>query len=342
MQRCALDALGIPFWLTVPVLTLLIWAYSRRSGIKTLVWTDALQTVVIIVTLVLLFYHVAGTLGMSVTEAMAAVAASEHSRIFVVDDLWSTQNFFKQFVSGAFIVVVMTGLDQNMMQKNLTCRNLREAQKNMCVTGLFFAPVNLLFLSLGVLLIMLLPQLGMELPARGDDLLPMAVGSGRLGGLVAVLFVLGVFASSSSTADSSLAALTTSLCVDIFNRPDDERLRKLTHMAVAVLFVFFILAFHVINSTSLIDAVYILVSYTYGPLLGLYAYGLFTRRTVCDRLTPVVCVGSPLLCFVIDSAASRLAGYHFGYELLLLNAMLTIVALYLSQLFLHKQTKPAT
>ena len=223
----------------------------------------------------------------------------------------------------------MTGLDQDMMQKNMTCKTLREAQKDMCLYGFAFVPVNLLFLVLGILLMWLASARGMALPQMGDDLLPMFAASGQLGTTVVILFTIGIVAASFSSADSALTALTTSVCVDFFERADDERLRKRVHMAVAALFMVFILVFRAVNSTSVIDAIYILCGYTYGPLLGLFSFGLLTRRSVNDRWVPAVAVASPLLCFAIETATRCLTGYQFGYELLMLNGALTFAGLWI-------------
>lgn len=333
LQRFVLDGVGIPFWVTVPVMVLLIWLYTRKGGIKTLVWTDSFQTTCMFAALLLIIYQVVSALGMSPMEAMAAVAHDEHSRIFVFDDWMSRQNFWKQFLSGIFVVIVMTGLDQDMMQKNLTCKTLREAQKDMCTYGFAFVPANLLFLSLGVLLMMLAQKQRVALPQVSDDLLPMFAASGAMGTLVVVFFTIGIVAASFSSADSALTAITTSLCVDILGKRDDVRLRKLMHLAVALVFMIFIIAFKALNSTSVIDAVYILCSYTYGPLLGLFSFSLLTKRKVNDRWAPWVCVASPVVCLVIDSVTSRFTGYQFGYELLMLNGALTFMGLYASRCF---------
>ncbi|WP_337559961.1 sodium:solute symporter [Prevotella sp.] len=330
LQRFVLDAIGVPFVVTVVGMTLLIWLYTRRGGIKTLVWTDSFQTTCMFAALILIIYNVVGQLGMSVPEAVRAIAADTHSRMFVMDDFFSTQNFWKQLFSGAFIAIVMTGLDQDMMQKNITCRTLREAQKDVCTYGFAFVPANLLFMSLGVLLMMLAQRDGIALLTSGDELLPMFAATGRLGSMVTVLFTIGVVAASFSSADSALTALTTSYCVDIRQRPADERLRRRAHIGVAVVFVAFILLFRMLNSTSVIDAIYVMCSYTYGPLLGLFAFGLTTRRPVADRFVPYIAIASPLLCFAIDTAAQSLWGYKFGYELLMLNGMLTFAGLWMS------------
>ena len=330
LQRFVLDAIGVPFALTVVAMVALIWLYTRRGGIKTLVWTDTFQTTCMFAALILIIYNVMGQLGMSATDAVKAIAADEHSRMFVMDDWISTQNFWKQLLSGAFVVIVMTGLDQDMMQKNLTCRTLREAQKDMCTYGFAFVPANMLFMALGVLLMMLAQKDGIALPASGDELLPMFAATGRLGSTVVVLFTIGIVAASFSSADSALTALTTSYCVDIRQREGDEQLRRRAHIGIAVVFGLFILMFKTLNSTSVIDAIYIMCSYTYGPLLGLFAFGLFTSRKPCDKLVPYIAVASPLVCFALEKTAMQCWGYKFGYELLMINGLLTFVGLYVS------------
>ena len=330
LQRFVLDAIGVPFALTVVAMVALIWLYTRRGGIKTLVWTDTFQTTCMFAALILIIYNVMGQLGMSATDAVRAIATDEHSRMFVMDDWISKQNFWKQFLSGAFVVIVMTGLDQDMMQKNLTCRTLREAQKDMCTYGFAFVPANILFMALGVLLMQLAQKDGIALPASGDELLPMFAATGRLGSTVVVLFTIGIVAASFSSADSALTALTTSYCVDIRQREGDEQLRRRAHIGIAVVFGLFILLFKTLNSTSVIDAIYILCSYTYGPLLGLFAFGLFTRRKPCDKLVPYIAVASPIVCFALEKTAMQCWGYKFGYELLMINGLLTFMGLYAS------------
>lgn len=330
LQRFVLDAIGVPFALTVVAMVALIWLYTRRGGIKTLVWTDTFQTTCMFAALILIIYNVMGQLGMSATDAVKAIATDEHSRMFVMDDWISKQNFWKQFLSGAFVVIVMTGLDQDMMQKNLTCRTLREAQKDMCTYGFAFVPANILFMALGVLLMQLAQKDGIALPASGDELLPMFAATGRLGSTVVVLFTIGIVAASFSSADSALTALTTSYCVDIRQREGDEQLRRRAHIGIAVVFGLFILLFKTLNSTSVIDAIYILCSYTYGPLLGLFAFGLFTRRKPYDKLVPYIAVASPIVCFALEKTAMQCWGYKFGYELLMINGLLTFMGLYVS------------
>ena len=334
LQRFVFEPQGVPFAVTTVILVLLIWLYTRTGGIKTLVWTDSLQTLCLFTALLLIIYKVAADLGLSMESVVGAVDSNTLSRVFVWDDWASKQNFWKQFLSGIFVVLVMTGVDQDMMQKNLTCKTLRGAQKDMCTYGIAFLPANLLFLSLGVLLTMWYQQHGLALPANGDDLLPAYIQTATNVQCsmfnVQCLFVLGIVAASFSSADSALTSLTTIYCVDIMERKDDERLRKRTHIAVCAVFVLFILLFKTVNSTSLIDAIYIICGYTYGPLLGLFAYGLLTKRPVNDRLVPHIAIASPLLCYVIEYAVSQTTGYHFGYELLMMNGLLTFTGLLVS------------
>ena len=320
LQQFVFDEMGIPFVVTVSAMVALIWLYTRGGGIKTLVWTDTFQTICLFSALLLIIYKVVGELGMTIPEAVSAIAADEHSRMFVMDDWVSKQNFWKQFLSGVFIVIVMTGLDQDMMQKNLTCKTLKEAQKDMCTYGVAFVPANLLFLSLGVLLVML-GETGVS-----DTLLPGFVQ--RSGLSVLIPFTIGIVAASFSSADSALTSLTTSYCVDIRGRAGDEQLRKRAHLGISILFVVMILLFRLLNSTSVIDAIYTICGYTYGPLLGLFAFGMLTKRMPRDRYVPYICIASPLLCYAIDEITWHLAGYRFGYELLMMNGALTFLALF--------------
>ena len=328
LHRFVLEAQGIPFFVTVVGMVALIWLYTHRGGVKTLVWTDTFQTLCLFGALILIIVNVAGALGMTMGEAVKVVKDSAYSQVFLFDDWFSKQNFWKQFLSGVFVVIVMTGLDQDMMQKNLTCKTLKEAQKDMCTYGFFFVPANLLFLSLGVLLIMLTQQQGLQLPANTDDLLPMFAATGELGATVTVLFTIGIVAACFSSADSALTALTTSFCIDIKERPQDESLRHKSHIAICIVFAVFILVFRMVNSTNVIDAIYTLCSYTYGPLLGLFSFGLLTHRTPKDRLVPYIAVASPIICYFIDTLTTHFTGYTFGYELLMLNGLLTFIGLW--------------
>ncbi len=332
LQHYVFDSLHIPFSLSVIGIVILIWLYTRKSGIKTIVWTDSLQTFCLLAALGLILYQVSCQMNLDVAGMVQAVADSEHSRIFVFDDWASKQNFFKQFFSGIFITIVMTGLDQDMMQKNLSCRNLREAQKNMYSYGLSFVPVNFLFLALGVLLLLLASQSGLSLPEKSDDILPFFAAEGRLGFATLVFFTIGIVAAAFSSADSALTALTTSFCIDILDieRTDDkvaEKKRKWSHFFISVVFIGFILLFKAANNDSIIDAIYTIASYTYGPLLGLFVFGLFTRMNPRDRFVPYVAIASPFICFAIDRLVYQSTGYQFGYEMLMFNGLLTFTGL---------------
>ena len=321
LQQFVFDPAGIPFIVNVAMMVLLIWLYTHRGGIATLVFTDSFQTFCLFTALILIIFDVMGQLHLSAGEAVSAIAGSPMSQVFVFDDWVSPHHFWKQFLSGAFIAIVMTGLDQDMMQKNLTCKTLRDAQKDMCTYGVAFVPANLLFLALGVLLSMVL---GTSL--KGDELLPSFILS-SFHPLTLHLFILGIVAASFSSADSALTSLTTCFCVDIRRQPDNESLRKKMHVVMCLIFVVFILLFRAFNSTSLIDAIYTLASYTYGPLLGLFVFGLFTKKQTNDRLVPYICIASPLVCYALDTITQHLWGYHFGYELLMLNGLFTFLGL---------------
>ena len=335
LQSFVATPLGCPFPLTVLTVLGLIWLYTRRSGIRSIVRTDALQTFCLLVALAGLVAISTRQLGLDWNGLVAIVTESPYNQVFVWDG-GSPQAFWRQFLSGAFIVIVMTGLDQDMMQKNLTCRTLHEAQKNMCSYGLSFLPVNFLFLLLGILLYALCQSRGITPPAASDELLPSLVASGALGSWVIVPFTIGIVAAAFSSADSALTALTTSCCIDLLgverrNYPPQraERIRKQTHVVMVAAFFTCILAFRALNNTNVINAIYVMASYTYGPLLGLYAFGLYTRRRVNDRLIPFVAIIAPLLCALLNEGIPRLWGYRFGYELLLLNGLLTMAGLWL-------------
>lgn len=336
LQTYVFEQFHVPFLATVCFLQLLIWLYTRRGGIRTIVFTDTLQTFCLIAALCLIFVQTGRLMNLDLGGMWDAIRESPHSRLFVFNDWSSPQHFLKQFVSGIFIVIVMTGLDQDMMQKNLTCRNLREAQKNMCSYGLAFIPINFIFLGLGVLLLAFAAQKGIVLPTNGDDILPTLCTDGSLGFPVLVLFTVGIIAAAFANVDSALAAMTTSFCIDILGveRRDSrfsqhpEQVRKRVHLGTTVVFILFILLFRVFNHTSLIDAVYIIASYTYGPLLGLFAFGLTTRRKPSDRLTPYIAIAAPLLCYLLEYAMQSFFGYKFGYELLIINGLLTYLGLW--------------
>ncbi len=341
LQTLVFDAWGIPFVVTVIGIILIIWLYSYKSGIQTIIWTDWLQTIFFITALILIVWQVALRLDLDLGSTVKVISESPHSRIFVFDDWASTQNFFKQFFSGMFITIVMTGLDQDQMQKNLTIRTLKDAQKNVVSYGLAFAPINFLFLCLGVLLLIFAEQSMITLPAISDNILPM-IASEHLGSLVLGIFVLGIVAAAFSSADSALTALTTSFCVDILHmktssqteekEKKDVRTRRIVHLAISTVFVLIILLIEAIGSDSIINAIYKLASYTYGPLLGLYFFGLYTKVKPVDKLVPWVAITAPVLCFMTEVIMKWWFGYQVGYELLLLNGLITGLGLWVVRL----------
>lgn len=336
----------LPFLGTAFGVLLLIWLYTRRSGIQTVVRTDALQTACLLIAALGIMAIAAQKMGLGFGETWTTIAESPMCRVWEWDGT-SRQAFWRQFLSGVFIVIVMTGLDQDMMQKNLTCRTLREAQKDMCAYGLAFLPVNALFLGLGVLLYTFCARQGLMPPASGDGLLPWLVSSGALGTWVVIPFTVGIVAAAFSSADSALTALTTTVCVDLLGveakgaSPARALLvRRRVHVMLAAAFTLCIALFRIADNDNILNAIYVMASYTYGPLLGLYAYGLFTRRPTRDRIAPLVCIAAPVTCGLLDHFAPVWWGYTFGYELLVLNGLLTFAGLWLFSLGQPKLTGP--
>jgi Na+/proline symporter len=324
---------NVPFWLTVVITILLIWLYTFRGGIRTIIWTDTLQTLFMLVAVALSVVFISREMQLDPGRMVDAIAGSEYSRIFFFSDWKAGSHFIKQFLSGAFIAIVMTGLDQDMMQKNLSCRNLRDAQKNMYWMSISLVPVNLLFLSLGALLFIFAAQQAIPLPAQSDDLFPLIATQGYLPPVVTIFFMVGLVAAAYSSADSALTSLTTSFTVDILNGsrlPEErlQRLRKTVHVGISVLLLLVILLFKAVNNQSVISAIFTVAGYTYGPLLGLYSFGLFTNHSVRDRYVPVVAVIAPILCYLISlHSETWFGGYTFGFELLILNGILTFAGL---------------
>ena len=333
LQHYVFSTWNIPFWVTVVISIFLVWLYTYRSGIKTIIWTDTLQALCLVAMLVVIIWKVKDSMELDMGGMIQTLTDSPHFRIFEFDDWHSTQHFVKQFFSGIFITIVMTGLDQDMMQKNLSCKSLKDAQKNMYTYGFAFTPVNFLFLSLGVLLLSLAAQKNIALPALNDDILPMFCTSGILGHSILIFFTIGIIAAAFSSADSALTALTTSFCVDILGVEKEEahkakRTRLMTHFLISILFAIIILIFKAVNSRSVIDAIYMIASYTYGPLLGLFVFGLFTKKHPRDKYVPYICILSPLICFATDYLVKQYTGYAFGYEMLMVNGAITFFGLW--------------
>lgn len=333
LQHYVFSTWNIPFGVTVVLSIFLVWLYTFRSGIKTIIWTDTIQAICLVAMLILIIWQVKEGLGLDTVGMIQTIAEDPHFRIFEFSDWHSTQHFAKQFFSGIFITIVMTGLDQDMMQKNLSCKSLRDAQKNMYTYGFAFTPVNFLFLSLGVLLLILADKEQITLPVLSDDILPMFCTSGILGNSLLIFFTIGIIAAAFSSADSALTALTTSFCVDILNVGEEEsrkakRTRLKVHFLISILFALIIIIIKEVNNRSVIDAIYMIASYTYGPLLGLFVFGLFTKKHPKDRFVPYICIISPALCFAISYWGEHFAGYTFGYEMLMLNGAITFLGLW--------------
>lgn len=343
LQHYVFSTWNIPFWVTVIISIFLVWLYTYRSGIKTIIWTDTLQALCLVAMLVVIIWKVKDAMDLDMGGMVQTLTENPHFRIFEFNDWHSTQHFVKQFFSGIFITIVMTGLDQDMMQKNLSCKSLKDAQKNMYTYGFAFTPVNFLFLALGVLLLSLASQKNIELPALNDDILPMFCTSGILGHSILIFFTIGIIAAAFSSADSALTALTTSFCVDILGVEKEEankakRTRLMVHLLISALFAIIILIFKAVNSRSVIDAIYMIASYTYGPLLGLFVFGLFTKKQPRDKYVPYICILSPLICFATDYLVKQHTGYAFGYEMLMLNGAITFFGLWAASVK-HKTIK---
>jgi len=341
LQIALFDSFGFPFWATVAVTIVLIWLYTFRGGIKTIVWTDTLQTAFMLLSVAISIFLIGQELDLSLGEMIATVERRQISKIFFWD-LDSANNFFKQFLSGAFIAIVMTGLDQDMMQKNLTCKNLGEAQKNIKWFTITLVFVNLMFLTMGALLFLYADAKGIAIPERTDDLYPM-LAVNHFATYAGIIFLLGIVAAAYSSADSALTALTTSFCVDFLGvgndraetraeigKDIDKAIRMRVHIVFSFLLFLVILIFNAINDQSVIVAVFKVAGYTYGPLLGLYSYGLYTQLKATDRFVPFVCIAAPLVSFLLDiNSATWFNGFQFGFFILIVNGALTFLGLLL-------------
>ncbi len=335
LQLIVFDALHVPFIITVTGFVALIWFYTRKGGIRTVIWTDTFQAIIMLTTVVTTFILISKSLDFNLGEAIKAIKDHEMSRLVFLDDLRDKKHFVKQFLSGVFITIVMTGLDQGMMQKNISCRSLKEAKKNVYTYSSMFVPINLLFLSLGVMLVMYAAKHGITIPASRDDLFPLIVTSGGLGPVLIILFITGLIAAAYSSSDSCLTALTTSFTFDILGAGNKEakalsKTRQRVHVMFAFILIGVIMIFRQINNPSIISAIYMVAGYTYGPLLGLYFFGLFTHRRVIDKAVPFVAVASPLIVLFLDLNAEKwLGGYQVGYELLIINGLITFFGLFI-------------
>jgi solute:Na+ symporter, SSS family len=335
LQISVFDHWNVPFHFTVIVTILLIWLYTRRGGIRTIIWTDTLQTFSMLAAVVLTVVYLSRSMGLDFQGMVSTVAQSEYSRIFEFSSWKAGNHFVQHFFAGMFITITMTGLDQDMMQKNLSCRNIRDAQKNVWWMSLSLVPVNLLFLSLGVLLAVFSVNSGIALPEKSDDLFPMLATGGMLPQIVGITFVVGLIAAAYSSADSALTALTTSFTVDILdNRGKSEveimRSRKIVHVAISVLLAVVIFIFEAINNDSVIAAIFTVAGFTYGPLLGLYAFGLFTKLELRDRWVPVVAILAPVVAYIDRLIIEWIfSNYEMGFEFLIMNGLYTFLGLWI-------------
>lgn len=353
-----LSAWGIPFWVSVAITIVFIYIYSFRGGIKTIVWTDVFQTIFLIGAVLFSIFYIAQELNFSFSDLVSSVKESRYSQIFVWD--WKPKNnFFKYFFSGAFITIVMTGLDQDMMQKNLTCKNIYEAKKNMYTMSSILLVVNFIFLSLGALLYIYCNSKGIIMENFSDPSAPASckisllntvtskfecsptdklfpyLALQQLPAIASIAFLLGLIAANYASADSALTSLTTSFCIDFLNFKENNNrvhVRHLVHVSFSILIFIVIIIFRILNDDSVINSLFKIAGYTYGPLLGLYTYGLFTKKQIRDKWVPLVAVLSPLLCYVISANSVKwFNGYTFGFEILILNGFLTFIGLMILQ-----------
>ena len=332
LQISVFDHWGVPFWVTVMLTILLIWLYTNRGGIRTIIWTDTLQTFSMLTAVILSIIFISKSLDLNFGEMVSTISGSEYGKIFEFRDWQAGNHFVKYFFSGMFITIVMTGLDQDMMQKNLSCKNLKEAKKNMYWMSISLIPVNLIFLSLGVLLATFAVRNGIQLPEQTDDLFPLLATGGKLPQIVGITFIVGLVAAAYSSADSALTALTTSFTVDILNSKSWEeekltRMRKRSHILISLVLAGVIFLFRAINNESVISAIFTVAGFTYGPLLGMFAFGLFLKKAVADKWVPLVAILSPVLAYLIKLLVEHLSGYQMGFELLILNGMLTFLGM---------------
>ena len=336
LQVFVFDYYGIPFWLTVVLFMLLIQLYTMKGGIKTIVWTDTLQTTFMLAAVVITIVIILKQMNIGLSDMITIVSDSKFSRIVEID-VNHPRFFLKQFLAGMFITITMTGLDQDMMQKNLSCRNLKDAQKNITTLSLILVPVNLIFLFLGAVLFIYAAKFYVPLPELADHVFP-TIALGQLGAVAGIVFIIGLISAAYSSADSALTSLTTSFSIDILELDkkykDDENLlrkkRKQVHIIMAFIIIFVIIIFKIINDQSVIQQLFTFASYTYGPLLGLYSFGLFTKKSVKDKWVPLVAIMAPVVTYLISHYSELiLPGYQFGFELLIVNGLLTILGLIL-------------
>jgi Na+/proline symporter len=346
LQRFIFDEMGVPFWLTIVICLLLIWGYTFRGGLKTIIITDSLQTFFLVTSVFLSIYFICNSLHLNLGQAFDTIKKSNYSKMFFTDDFITNKfHFTKQFLGGLFVTIGMFGLDQDLMQKNLSCKNLKEAQKNMLTFTFVFVIINLFFLSVGALLYIYANKMGIAIPLDSTSHLPRTdylfpeIALNHFKGVPAIVFMLGLTAATFATTDSGLTALTTSFCIDFLNfdknknLSENQMVRKRTyvHIFFSLLILLVILLFNAVNDASVVSAIFKVATYTYGPLIGLFAFSLYAKkRNVLDKATPVICIAAPLACFFIDKYSTVLfKGYVFAEELIIVNGLLTFLGLLL-------------
>ncbi len=342
LQIFVFEQWGVPFWLTVVIFISLIILYTFKGGIKTIIWTDTLQTTFMLLAVVLSIILISRELNYNFIDLISNVIDNKMSKVIFTD--WHDKRFFiKQFLSGIFISIVMTGLDQEMMQKNLSCRNIKDAQKNMFTFSFVLVFVNLMFLFLGVVLYIYSSTKGIVITGTSDNLFPV-IALNHLGSIAGLVFIIGLISAAYPSADGALTSLTTSVCIDFIKLDKREnitesqkkRIRYAVHISFALILLMVIIIFQLINNKAVIDKLFTVAGYTYGPLLGLYAFGLFTKFNIKDKLVPLICIISPIICYILsENSVKWLFGYKFGFELLILNGFITFVGL----LIIMKSTK---
>lgn len=340
LQLLVCEPLGIPFEVNVFITIALIWLYTAGAGVKALIWTDVIKSLCLIFSVVLCIIYIARYCGIELSGIPTAIFTHPTARMWYFDDPMASSYFWKQFIAGVFMAIATNGLDQDMMQRNLACRDSASSRKNMIFSGVMQFFIIGLFLMMGTLLIVFVDTTGMKMPEKSDELFGMVATHPSMPVIIGILFIIGLISAAYSAAGSALTSLTTSFTIDILDgavrydkRPAHlARARKMVHMAMSLLMGIIIIVFYRLSTDDAISAVYTLASYTYGPILGLFAYGLFTRRPVADRYVPWVCVAAPLLSWVIQWALKEYCGYHTGFELLLINALMTMGGLHLLSL----------
>jgi solute:Na+ symporter, SSS family len=343
LQTFVFDSLGVPFWITVLIFVCLILLYTYEGGIKTIIWTDTLQTTFMLLSVIISVFLIKSQLNMSFSSLIDRVSESGYLKM-INTDVNSKQFWVKQFFSGMFISIVMTGLDQEMMQKNLSCKNLKDAQKNMFSFSFVLVFVNLLFLFLGALLYIYSQELNISIPARTDELFP-SIAIEHLGTFAGLIFIIGLISAAYPSADGALTSLTTSVCIDFLgfqsttklNEEQKKKTRVWVHVSFAFVLLLVIIIFRAINDQAVVSKLFTVAGYTYGPLLGLYSFGLFSKRKPIDKFVPLVCLLSPIICYILNvNSKEWLAGYEFGFELLILNGLITFIGLWFLSIKIKK------